>query len=194
MQVAVQHEARRGCDNARVHAAFGTVLWIVLGVAVVIAILALVMSSRTWSDFGRGGLVMDRDESRPGSGVGPTTVRERDEDIRSMLEARNARRIRRGEAPIDVEQELSRLTAPGANASTVSAAGAAGRGHADGSSAGTDAPTGRDPGPAVDPELAEEVRQLVVARNARRTRAGKPALDVDAEVARELRRVSEGFG
>lgn len=168
------------------HAAFGTVLWIVLGVAVVIAILALVMSSRTWSDFGRGGLVMDRDESRPGSGVGPSTVRERDEDIRSMLEARNARRIRRGEAPIDVEQELSRLTAPGANASTVSASEG-------GSSGGSGAP-GLDSVPAVDPELAEEVRQLVVARNARRTRAGKPALDVEAEVARELRRVSQGFG
>ena len=29
-----------------------------------------------------------------------------------MLQARNARRIRRGEQPIDVEEELSRLTAP----------------------------------------------------------------------------------
>jgi hypothetical protein len=179
-----------------VHAAFGTVLWIVLGVAAVIAILALMMSGRTWSDFGKGGLVMDRDESRPraGAGVGAATVRERDDDIRSMLEARNARRIRRGEAPIDVEQELIRLTAPGASASAVSAGGAAGRGSPDGSGAGTDAPPGQDPGPAIDPELAEEVRQLVVARNARRTRAGKPPLDVDAEVARELRRVGEGFG
>jgi hypothetical protein len=170
-----------------VHAAFGTVLWIVLGVAAVIAILALVMSSATWSDFGRGGLVMDRDESRPGSGAGATTVRERDEDIRSMLEARNARRIRRGEAPIDVEHELLRLTAPGASASTVSAGEDANPGVSTGAS-------GADPVPTVDPELAEEVRQLVVARNARRTRAGKPPLDIEAEVARELRRVSEGFG
>ena len=191
--------------QARVHAAFGTVLWIVLGVAVVIAILALVMSSRTWSDFGRGGLVMDRDESRPGSGAGAATVRERDEDIRSMLEARNARRIRRGEAPIDVEHELSRLTAPGASATTV-------RGGEDPSpgvssdAAGLDPVRGPDPAaglhpapgldaaPAIDPELAEEVRQLVVARNARRTRAGKPPLDIEAEVARELRRIREGFG
>ena len=29
-----------------------------------------------------------------------------------MLEARNARRQRRGEEPVDVDQELSRLTAP----------------------------------------------------------------------------------
>ena len=29
-----------------------------------------------------------------------------------MLEARNARRIRRGEEPLDIEEELSRLVAP----------------------------------------------------------------------------------
>ncbi len=29
-----------------------------------------------------------------------------------MLRARNARRVRRGEAPLDVEAELARLTAP----------------------------------------------------------------------------------
>jgi hypothetical protein len=45
--------------------------------------------------------------------------------------------------------------------------------------------------PGVDPGLREEVRQLVVARNHRRVRAGQPALDVDAEVERELRRVTD---
>lgn len=38
----------------------------------------------------------------------------------------------------------------------------------------------------VDPELEAEVRQLVIARNERRTRAGKAPLDVEAEVARIL--------
>ncbi len=33
-------------------------------------------------------------------------LQERDEEIRQMLEARNARRLRRGEAPLDIEQEL----------------------------------------------------------------------------------------
>jgi hypothetical protein len=180
-----------------VHAAFGTVLWIVLGVAAVIAILSLVMSSRTWSDFGRGGLVMDRDEPHPRGRAGSdaTPVRERDEDIRSMLEARNARRIRRGEAAIDVEQELLRLTAPGAGANALSTGA---RRVPDVSAGATGEAAGVTPGPeapaAVDPELAEEVRQLVVARNARRVRAGKPPLDIEAELARELRRVSEGFG
>ena len=38
-----------------------------------------------------------------------------------------------------------------------------------------------------DRQLREEVRQLVVARNARRERQGKPPLDVEAEVDRQLR-------
>jgi hypothetical protein len=39
---------------------------------------------------------------------------------------------------------------------------------------------------SADPELAEEVRQLVVARNERRLRQGKEPLDVEAEIARQL--------
>jgi hypothetical protein len=38
-----------------------------------------------------------------------------------------------------------------------------------------------------DPALAEELRQLAVARNARRRAQGLEPLDVDAEVARRLR-------
>jgi hypothetical protein len=37
---------------------------------------------------------------------------ERDDEIRQMLEARNARRARRGEPPIDIDAELARLVAP----------------------------------------------------------------------------------
>jgi hypothetical protein len=44
--------------------------------------------------------------------------------------------------------------------------------------------------PAVDPELAAEVRSLVIARNERRGRAGREPLDVEAEVARQLRELS----
>ncbi len=38
--------------------------------------------------------------------------------------------------------------------------------------------------------LRDEVRQLVLARNERRVRAGKPALDVDAEVERRIRELT----
>jgi hypothetical protein len=38
----------------------------------------------------------------------------------------------------------------------------------------------------IDAELREEVRQLVIARNERRMRQGKPPLDVEEEIARQL--------
>ena len=41
--------------------------------------------------------------------------------------------------------------------------------------------------PAADPELADEVRQLVQARNARRVARGEQPLDVEAEVSKRLR-------
>jgi hypothetical protein len=91
--------------------AFGTVIWVVCIAAVVIAVVALVSSSKTWEDFGKGRLMMDS-ESRPTASSSGPALRERDEEIRQMLEARNARRIRRGEPPLDIEQELSRLTTP----------------------------------------------------------------------------------
>src|SRR5205807_3974534 len=92
--------------------AFGTVLWIVCGVGIVVAVVLLILSGKVWEDFGKGGLLMDRDMVRgPVPGTAAANV-ERDAEIRQLLEARNLRRARRGEDPIDVEQELARLTAP----------------------------------------------------------------------------------
>jgi hypothetical protein len=94
-----------------VHGALGTLIWVVLIVAAVIALAALASSSKVWEDYGKDRLLMDRDvppSPRPGS---VSALHERDEEIRQMLEARNARRVRRGEKPVDVEEELRRLTA-----------------------------------------------------------------------------------
>ena len=94
------------------HSTFNVVIWVVCVLAVLIALAALVFSGKAWEDFGKGRLVMDRDStqnSRPGSGAART---ERDMEIRQLLEARNERRARRGEPPIDVEDELARLSAP----------------------------------------------------------------------------------
>jgi hypothetical protein len=88
---------------------FNIVIWVVCILAVVIAFVALIATRKTWEDFGKGQFVMDRDEGRTTAGA---AMAERDTEIRQLLEARNARRTRRGEAPIDVEQELARLTAP----------------------------------------------------------------------------------
>jgi hypothetical protein len=95
-----------------VHSTFNIVIWVVCILALVIALGALIASRNTWEEFGKGRFVMDRDSApapEPGPGAAPA---ERDAEIRQLLEARNARRARRGEPPIDVEQELARLTAP----------------------------------------------------------------------------------
>jgi hypothetical protein len=89
-----------------VHSAFIIVIWAVSLLALVIAFGALIAGRKTWQDYGKGALTMDRDEPRPAG------LAERDDEIRQLLEARNARRERRGEAPVDVDEELARLTAP----------------------------------------------------------------------------------
>jgi hypothetical protein len=51
------------------------------------------------------------DDTRRGATLGAGRSRaERDDEIRQMLTARNARRESRGQAPLDVEDELHRLT------------------------------------------------------------------------------------
>jgi hypothetical protein len=94
---------------------FWPVLWIVTGLSFVAAVIALASSGKQWEEFGRDRLIMDRDGSVP-TGIGatgsPVDLRERDEEIREFLEARNARRRRRGERELDVEAELERLTTP----------------------------------------------------------------------------------
>ena len=93
----------------QVQSSFGIVVVVVVVAAVLIA-LASLLAGRAWDEYGRGGLTMDRSPAGgAGGGRGPAE-RESDEEIRQMLEARNARRLRKGEATVDVEAELVRLT------------------------------------------------------------------------------------
>lgn len=93
--------------------AFGPVLFSVCGLSILGAVVALISNRKTWEEYGKSSrLVMDQDLPR-GAGLGSSAaLLERDAEIRQLLEARNLRRQRRGEPPIDVEQELARLTAP----------------------------------------------------------------------------------
>ena len=84
-------------------------LWVVVGVCVVGivgAIVALLTSRQEWAQYGSDRLLLDSEAPRA-----PAAGRQRDEEVRQMLEARNARRRRRGEPEVDVEAELARLTA-----------------------------------------------------------------------------------
>ena len=87
-------------------AAFGYVLFGVVLVAAIVAVLSL--RGERYDHVGRGGLF--EDGHKP---VADTPVAVRDAEIRQMLEASNARRVARGQEPLDVEDELRRLTRGG---------------------------------------------------------------------------------
>jgi hypothetical protein len=95
--------------------AFGIVIFAVVGISVVLAVVSLFFRGKVYDEIGRGGIGDDReigpapDHSHP---PGYTDTLERDAEIRQMLGARNARAAARGEAEVDVEDELQRLTAP----------------------------------------------------------------------------------
>jgi hypothetical protein len=97
-----------------VQEAFGIVIFAVVIVAAVVAVITLFGRSKIYEQIGRGGLSLRDEEPRP-TPSGPVAARERDDEIRQMLAARNERRARRGETPLDVEAELARLTAPAAD-------------------------------------------------------------------------------
>lgn len=81
----------------------GALFIVVIAVTVVgglIAIFTLAGSGKAYGEIGGGGM----------SGDGDDTASERDEEIRQMHEARNARRARRGEAVLDIDAELAGLS------------------------------------------------------------------------------------
>ena len=101
--------------------AFGIVIFVVVGVSVVIAVISLFGRSRLYDDIGRGGLSIGEDrDMRPRSEAqtAPVSAAEREEDIRQMLEARNARRAAQGRPTVDVEREIAELTGAGGAASS----------------------------------------------------------------------------
>lgn len=86
----------------------------VVALAVVVSVLIAAGSAGVYDNVGRGGFDLESDAPTPTEGGGSAL---RDEEIRQMVEARNARRMARGEAPVDVEDEIRRLTpAPAADA------------------------------------------------------------------------------
>ena len=93
--------------------ALGIVIFVVVGVGAVIAVVSLFGRSRLYDDIGRGGLSIGEDSPPPRSPGGSRADREA--EIRQLLDARNARRAARGEAPVDVDAELAALVTPAAD-------------------------------------------------------------------------------
>ena len=93
--------------------AFGIVLVVVVVLAAIVAIVTLGGFRRAYDQIGRGGLSLRDGSDRPAREIAPAMAAgERDEEIRQMLEARNARRVRQGREPLDVEAEMAALSRP----------------------------------------------------------------------------------
>ena len=135
-----------------------TLVIVVVVIAGVVALYTVATSGHAYREIGKGGLDAPAVDEPPPATAPPD---DRDEEIRELLEARNARRARHGQPPLDVEAELAALTKAGLAGAVAGAA----HGH----------------------ELRDEVRVLVEARNRRRERAGLDPLDVDTEIERRLR-------
>jgi uncharacterized iron-regulated membrane protein len=105
-----------------VHEAFGIVIFAVVGIGAVVAVITFVISRKAYDDIGRGAFAM-RDDV-PGPAAPPpasaAAVRERDDEIRQLLEARNEVRRRQGREPLDVEAEMRALQQPAIDPGIVS--------------------------------------------------------------------------
>jgi hypothetical protein len=93
--------------------AFWTVLLVVVIGGALVAIVTFVGTGKLYDQIGRGGLSINEEEGRGRPGAPPPVEAAgvRDAEIRQLLTARNERRSKRGQAPLDVEEELRRLTA-----------------------------------------------------------------------------------
>ena len=86
-------------------------LFIVVIVGAVVAAATLVTSGKAYDQIGKGGLSLGDGTDRPaGTPTDAGSLAVRDDEIRQMLHARNERRIRKGEEPVDVDAELAALT------------------------------------------------------------------------------------
>lgn len=90
-----------------------TIVVVALGALVGVATFA--GSRRAYEEIGADGIEKDPSPREPSTAAGAS---EQADEIRQMVQARNARRIRRGEEPLDVEAQVAELTAqsPGASA------------------------------------------------------------------------------
>src|SRR5881394_822208 len=82
-------------------------------IAIVVAVVASLSSGGLYERIGRGGFSMDGEEMqrRPGPAPGsPAAQAEAAEEIRQLVEAKSNRRVERGQAPLDVDAEIAKLT------------------------------------------------------------------------------------
>lgn len=96
---------------------FAIVIVVVSVVAGIVAVVVSLASGGVYERIGKGSFSLDTPD-RPGGPppTGAAARAEADEEIRQLVEAKSARRVARGEPPLDVDAEIAALTAPAAPA------------------------------------------------------------------------------
>jgi hypothetical protein len=125
-----------------------------------VAAFSFIRSGAAWEEIGKGrfGVMHSMPAPRISQPERPVDQAIQAAEARQMLEAKSYRRLRRGEAPIDVEAEMTKLLERPQDGTK----------------------------PDLDEKLRAEVRELVIARNERRMRRGQEPLDVEAETERQV--------
>ena len=89
---------------------------VIIGVsiaAIVVAVVVSLASGGLYDRIGAGVFSMDHEQPRRGPAPdSPQARAEADAEIRQLVEAKSARRVARGEAPLDVDAEIAALTNP----------------------------------------------------------------------------------
>jgi hypothetical protein len=91
----------------------GDVIIIVVLVAVPIAAIAFAGAGAVYREIGKGAFAMDHDKGTSGPDLSTGAGRAiQQAEIRQMLEAKAYRQRQRGEEPLDVDEEMRKMTAP----------------------------------------------------------------------------------
>lgn len=150
------------CPLALTYTESGYVLAAITIFVVPIATIIFARSGSAWREIGKGrfGVMQSMPPPRMAQPSPEIDLAIQAAEARQMLEAKSYRRTQRGEAPLDVEAEVSALL-------DSELSGKRGKRN-------------------LDEKLRSEVRELVIARNERRMRHGQEPLDVEAEVERQV--------
>jgi len=85
---------------------------VIAAVGAVFAAAAYVGSGRLYENIGKGAFSLDQPDRPKGPQPGSAAyAAEAEAETRQMLEAKSARRVARGESPLDIDAEYASLTA-----------------------------------------------------------------------------------
>ena len=92
---------------------FGYVVVVIGCLGVVVAMFSLVGRAGLYDRIGKGAFSLDEPDRPRGPAPGsPQAQAEAAAEIRQLVEAKSARRVARGQAPLDVDAEIRALTQP----------------------------------------------------------------------------------